>query len=875
MAEHRYEVAETARSRGDNGKLLRLLFVALGPVSLAGYLLAHMWLNLTGACYNLVIESSLSPLLGRPIVLKDWMVYALSPLIILVAPLAGAVHAALGLVRALGRWAVSIGRWQTGLKAPRLAGTLGVIWVLLGIWIVTACIDPRAGWDLLGQNLPGEKAYRYAANVDLTLGELQGPLQDRRQRLMAETPAAAAMRETMVGEPGAPYLQLDLQQEYMLLSHFPSSVRRYIAGLPWYYRFADESLDRQERVGMLPGCLLLAVLLMIRWPGTGLLARGGVVGVASYLLRVGVATGVVVAAFAAGVPAAEDFALTASWVLIAIMAAALVWWLTWKASQYWRLPRQYSPFLAMRLLQRKRIAFFSLGAVTLCVAMVLIVVSVMGGFLDMVRDRSHGLLGDLVVENDSLQGFPYYQQFIDKIEQWPQIDAAAPVIYSYGLLRFPDSRTSTVRIVGMRLNEADEVTGFKNSLFYEEWYPGTTRLDEQPQYVYGISADGRPVLPLPLEQAFDSSEAWKDLQTRPEEAARWNRDLKRTVPVFPGPGVYQLNPAEPTGEQIAAYALPPDAVEPLLPGIIIGRDIIAQRMPTGEYRRYHDYPRGMKIALTMLPISRSKGAIAGQTGGVTKAFRYADDSRTGVWEIDSQHVYVDFDRLQDWLMMGPGKKVDGSLVQPRASQIQIRVKPGSNLREMKVALMSAWDEIMRQADDPVDLQLMSWVGVQTWEEKQWAFISAVEKEKVLMLILFGVISVVAIFLILCIFYMIVAEKTRDIGIIKSVGGSAGGVAAIFLSYGAAIGMVGAVLGLLLGTVFVRYINDIQDWLASLHPELRVWKADVYSFDQIPNVVKLDDALVIGVVAVIAAIVGALVPALVAARKHPVESLRYE
>ncbi|MCK6486176.1 MAG: FtsX-like permease family protein [Phycisphaerae bacterium] len=123
--------------------------------------------------------------------------------------------------------------------------------------------------------------------------------------------------------------------------------------------------------------------------------------------------------------------------------------------------------------------------------------------------------------------------------------------------------------------------------------------------------------------------------------------------------------------------------------------------------------------------------------------------------------------------------------------------------------------------------------------------------------------------------MIVVEKTRDIGIIKSLGGSAQGVAAVFLIYGAAIGVVGATLGSIIGAVFVRYINEVQDWLARLNPEWRIWSPQTYSFDRIPDTVKLDEMLWIAGLAILAAIVGAVAPALRAARTWPVEALRYE
>jgi lipoprotein-releasing system permease protein len=164
--------------------------------------------------------------------------------------------------------------------------------------------------------------------------------------------------------------------------------------------------------------------------------------------------------------------------------------------------------------------------------------------------------------------------------------------------------------------------------------------------------------------------------------------------------------------------------------------------------------------------------------------------------------------------------------------------------------------------------------VRTWEEVNAVFIAAIEKEKGLVTILFGIISIVAIFLIFCIFYMIVVEKTRDIGIIKSVGATSTGVAGIFLGYGMAIGLVGAGMGLLVGWLVVRYINELHEWLGRITGQV-VWNPEVYMFDTIPNTMNPNEVAVILTVAVIASVLGALVPAIRAARMHPVEALRWE
>src|SRR5689334_16454787 len=67
--------------------------------------------------------------------------------------------------------------------------------------------------------------------------------------------------------------------------------------------------------------------------------------------------------------------------------------------------------LMWKYLRRRRIAWWALLAVALCTTMVLVVISVMGGWLDMFEHSFQGLTGDIVVEsrNDSLVGFPYYQ----------------------------------------------------------------------------------------------------------------------------------------------------------------------------------------------------------------------------------------------------------------------------------------------------------------------------------------------------------------------------------------------------------------------------------------------------------------------------------
>src|SRR2546421_12534765 len=94
----------------------------------------------------------------------------------------------------------------------------------------------------------------------------------------------------------------------------------------------------------------------------------------------------------------------------------------------------YKLHLILKYLRKRRIAWVSLVAVTLCTAMVIVVISVMGGWLRMFRDSFHGLSGDIIVSKQSLAGFPYYQEMIDQIEQVEGVNAADPMIQTFALI---------------------------------------------------------------------------------------------------------------------------------------------------------------------------------------------------------------------------------------------------------------------------------------------------------------------------------------------------------------------------------------------------------------------------------------------------------
>ena len=96
----------------------------------------------------------------------------------------------------------------------------------------------------------------------------------------------------------------------------------------------------------------------------------------------------------------------------------------------------YQTLLTTRYLTSRVIPFIAVAAVALCVALVIVVVSVMSGFLNMVQSSGKTLMGDVIITY-GISGIPHYEKLIQHLNQDEDVLAATPVVDGWGLLRMP------------------------------------------------------------------------------------------------------------------------------------------------------------------------------------------------------------------------------------------------------------------------------------------------------------------------------------------------------------------------------------------------------------------------------------------------------
>lgn len=224
----------------------------------------------------------------------------------------------------------------------------------------------------------------------------------------------------------------------------------------------------------------------------------------------------------------------------------------------------------------------------------------------------------------------------------------------------------------------------------------------------------------------------------------------------------------------------------------------------------------------------------------TRKFRVTGIFYSGFDEYDRRLMYTALRDTQE--LVGRGDQVMG---------VELKVRDVDRAKEIA-------EKLERALGGPP-------YQVQDWKELNHNLFTALDLQKLALVIILALIIIVAAVNLVSSLTMMVTEKTREIAILKSMGASSSSVARVFQFLGVMIGGVGTLIGVGIGLVFCYVITAYG---FHLDPK-------VYLIDRLPIDVRWWEVLEVVAGTLVISLAATWVPAQSAASLRPVEGLRYD
>ena len=220
----------------------------------------------------------------------------------------------------------------------------------------------------------------------------------------------------------------------------------------------------------------------------------------------------------------------------------------------------------------------------------------------------------------------------------------------------------------------------------------------------------------------------------------------------------------------------------------------------------------------------------------------------GRFDIDRTRVYLPFGEAQTYFNR-----------EGVADEIEVFVEDPEAVDELSLALIEAGGQ-----------GTILW----TWRDSAGSFLRALEVEDTVMFVLMSVLVLIASMNIISGLVMLVKNKGRDIGILRTVGLTEGSILRVFFLCGAMVGLIGTALGVIIGCLFAIYFDPILAFVNGASNG-GVWDPSIRGIYRLPARLELGDVVSAIALSLSLSFLITLVPARRAARMNPVEALRYE